>query len=142
MQRQASPDWRDKSRIICDTDVVSYLFGDRPQAAFFRPYLVRRTLAISFMTVGQLYFGAMLRNWGQPRIGGLEAHLKNYVVIPYDDRLCRTWASIRATRQMAGHQISESDAWIAAGAIVHDCALATNNTRDFVGIANLALISP
>jgi tRNA(fMet)-specific endonuclease VapC len=130
------------SRILVDTDVVSYIFGNRPQADFFRPYLRHRTLAISFMTVGELYFGVYNRNWGSQRIAQLENHLKNYVVVPYDYRVCQQWAKIRAARQRSGHQIGLADAWHAACALVHDCALATNNGKDFQGIPGLDLITP
>ena len=42
----------------------------------------------------------------------------------------------------AGHQIGLADAWIAASPLVPDCALATNNGKDFQGIVGLELISP
>lgn len=131
-----------KSRILVDTDVVSYLFGGREQATFFRPYLQHRTLAVSFMTVAELYFGAYKANWGIRRITQLDNHLRNYVIVPFDYELCRRCASIRADRQKAGHQMGLADAWIAASALVHNCALATNNGRDFQGILGLELISP
>ena len=131
-----------KSRILVDTDVVSYLFGNRPQAGFFRPYLQHRTLAISFMTVAEVYFGAYKANWGVRRITQLENHIRNYVVVPFDNDLCQRCARIRADRQQSGHQIGFADAWIAASALVHDCALATNNGKDFQGIGQLELISP
>jgi predicted nucleic acid-binding protein len=131
-----------KSRILVDTDVVSYLFGDRPQAGFFRPYLQHRTLAVSFMTVAELYFGAYKANWGDRRITLLENHLRNYVVVPFDYELCQRCARIRADRQKSGRQIGLADAWIAASAVAHDCALATNNGKDFQSIVGLELIAP
>jgi len=42
---------------VVDTDVISYLFNGHTQAEFFRPYLLNKTLAVSFMTVAQLYYG-------------------------------------------------------------------------------------
>jgi tRNA(fMet)-specific endonuclease VapC len=130
------------SRILVDTDVVSYLFGNKPEADFFREYLLNRTLAVSFMTVAELYFGAYKRGWGSRRIGELENYLKNYVVVPYDYLVCQRWARVRADRRRMGLPIGVADTWHAACALVHACALATNDTRDFLEIPGLELIAP
>lgn len=131
-----------KSRIVVDTDVVSYLFNAHTQAEFFRPYLQSKTLAISFMTVAQLYYGAYHAKWGSNKLTKLEHHLKNYVVLPYDYELCLKWASIRQELENNQKSIECGDCWIAACALCYDCALATNNGRHFRDIQDLALISP
>jgi predicted nucleic acid-binding protein len=84
-------DTQQNERILVDTDVVSYLFGDRPQANYFKPFLSGKTLAVSFMTIAQLYYGAYKKNWGETQILKLERHLKNYVVLPYDFKVCLEW---------------------------------------------------
>ena len=131
-----------RNRILCDTDVVSYIFGGHSQAKFFHPYLNGQTLAVSFMTVGQLYYGAYKANWGTTKLTKLEHHLKNYVVLPYDYKLCLKWAEVRCDCEKAGYSIEQADCWIAACALRHDCALATNNGKHFVHVKNLILISP
>ncbi len=72
-----TPEELSKGRILVDTDVVSYVFRSSPQADFFRPYLLHRSLAVSFMIVSELYFGAYKANWGANRIAQLENHLRN-----------------------------------------------------------------
>ena len=131
-----------KKSIVVDTDVISYLFNGHTQGAFFKPYLSNQLLAISFMTVAQLYYGAYHANWGASRLSRLENHLKNYVVLPYDHELCLRWAGIRRDGENNGQSIEHSDCWIAATALRHDCALATNNGKHFAHIKGLALISP
>lgn len=131
-----------KNRIVVDTDVFSYILGERPQADFFRPYFIHRTLTLSFITVGQLYFGAYKRQWGANRIARLENQLKNYVVLPYDYDMCLKWAKLRADCETEGFSVPFSDAWIAACALRHDCALATNNGRHFINIKDLTVICP
>ena len=37
-----------------------------------------------YITVGELYFGAEKRGWGERKRRALEATLRNFVVIPYD----------------------------------------------------------
>lgn len=131
-----------KGRIVVDTDVVSYIFRKDTRADYFRPYLEHRTLAISFMTVAELYYGARKNNWSQPKIIQLENTIKNYVVLPYDYLVCQEWARIRTTVESKGFPMSHSDLWIAACALRYDCALATNNGTHFANIAELTLISP
>ncbi len=131
-----------KNRIVVDTDVVSYIFNGHTQAEFFQPHLVNKTLAVSFMTVAQVYYGAYHAGWGNNRLTRLENHLKNYVVLPYDYELCLKWASIRQDCEKGGKSIEHSDCWIAACALRHDCALATNNGKHFRHVKGLALISP
>jgi tRNA(fMet)-specific endonuclease VapC len=41
--------------VIVDTDVVSYLFKGDTRAEAYRQHLRGKTLAISFMTVAELY---------------------------------------------------------------------------------------
>ena len=137
-----SPDALSKSRIVVDTDVVSYLFNAHSQAEFFQPYLLHRTLAVSFMTIAQLYYGAFHASWGTSRLTRLENHLKNYVILPYDHELCLKWAAVRQECESNGRPIEHADCWVAACALRHDCALATNNLKHFAHIEGLALISP
>jgi tRNA(fMet)-specific endonuclease VapC len=137
-----TPDALSKSRIVVDTDVVSYIFNGHTQAEFFKPYLTNKTLAVSFMTVAQLFYGVYHANWGENKRIKLENHLKNYVVLPYDYELCLKWASVRQETENNRQCIEHADCWIAACALRHDCALATNNGKHFQHINGLALISP
>ena len=133
----------DKNRILVDTDVLSYLLKNDTRAAFFKPYLIHKSVAISFITVAELYYWAYVKSWGQSRITGLETRIKNYVILPYDYSLCRRWAKIRAECEAKGHPIhDDNDCWIASTALTYDCALATNNGRHFKYIDELTLISP
>lgn len=137
-----SPEALAKNRIVVDTDVVSYIFNGHTQAEFFKPYLANKTLAVSFMTVAELYYGAYHAGWGTNRLIKLEHHLKNYVVLSYDYALCLKWAAVRQDSESTRRCIEHSDCWIAACALRHDCALATNNGRHFEHIGELLLISP
>ena len=51
--------------VIVDTDVVSFLFKGDTRAEAYRQHLQSKTLAISFMTVAELYQWAYVRNWGR-----------------------------------------------------------------------------
>jgi tRNA(fMet)-specific endonuclease VapC len=127
--------------LIVDTDVVSFLLKGDTRAQLYRPHLQGRTLALSFMTVAELYQWAYVRNWGDRKLTRLEEQLHRYVIVPFDNELCKQWASISVQRQRMGRPMSAQDAWIAATALRHDCPLVTHNSDDFSDITGLEVIS-
>jgi len=74
--------------VILDTEVVSFLFKGDTRAEAYRPHLRHKTLALSFMTVAELYQWVLVRNWGDDRITRLEQQLATYVIVLYDRELC------------------------------------------------------
>jgi len=125
--------------VILDTNIVSYLMKGHDCARAYRRHLEGKTLAVSFMTVAELYEGAYRAHWGSTRLERLEAEIGNYLVIPYSPRTCRAWGQIRAARKP--RTIAVDDAWIAATAVAHECPLVTHNPKDFTGIAGLSVIT-
>ncbi|MFO8040404.1 MAG: type II toxin-antitoxin system VapC family toxin [Sodalinema sp.] len=128
------------SLILLDTDVASFILKGSDYAAPYQPILSGQELALSFMSVAEMFQWALLRQWGDRRFAQLEHYLSNYLVIPVDQPLCKTWAQVRAARQSVGRAISPQDAWIAATALRHDLPLVTHNSKDFLDIPNLRLI--
>jgi tRNA(fMet)-specific endonuclease VapC len=127
--------------LIVGTDVVSFLLKGDTRAQLYRPHLQDKTLALSFMTVAELYQWAYVRNWGDRKLTRLEEQLHRYVIVPFDNELCKQWASISVQRQRLGRPISVQDAWIAATALRHSCPLVTHNGDDFSDITDLEVIS-
>jgi tRNA(fMet)-specific endonuclease VapC len=130
------------SLLLIDTDIASFIFKGSDYANPYLSLLSGQELALSFMTVAELFQWAILRQWGDRRLVQLEQYLSNYLVIPVDQPLCREWAQVRSDRQSVGRPISPQDAWIAATALRHDLPLATHNIKDFIGISNLRFITP
>lgn len=127
--------------VIVDTDVVSFLFKGDTRAQAYRQHLQNKMLALSFMTVAELYQWAYSRNWGEQKLARLEEWLRASIIVPYDGELCRQWAKICVERQRLGRPISVQDAWIAATALRYGCPLVTHNRDDFADIAGLTVIS-
>jgi len=127
--------------VLLDTNVVSFLLKEDSRARAYAPYLQNRGLAISFMTVAELFQWAAMRNWGARRTSQLEASLRNFTVLPFDIALCRFWGEIRARCRTVGRPISPQDAWIAATALQHHLPLVTHNPADFEIIEELELIT-
>lgn len=130
------------SLILIDTDIASFIFKGSDYADPYLPLLSGQELALSFMTVAELFQWAILHQWGDRRLTQLEQYLSNYLIIPVDQPLCREWAQVCSDRQSAGRPISPQDAWIAATALRHNLPLVTHNIKDFVGISNLRLMMP
>ena len=129
------------SKIIIDTNIVSYIMKGRPEATAYAPHLKGKLVTISFITVGELYYGAEKKRWGQDKRMQRETHLRNFVVIPYDHEIAKHYGRIVAERQRQGVPISISDAWIAACAVRHKVALVTHNPKDFELISDLQVIT-
>jgi tRNA(fMet)-specific endonuclease VapC len=130
-----------ESRIILDTNIVSYWMKGGSLAEAYAPHLEGRLLAITFITVGELYCGAEYKKWGERRRKGLETTLRNFVVIPYDHEIARCYGRLMAERKRNGKPIEPNDAWIAACAVRHGVPLVTHNAKDFEGIASLQIIT-
>lgn len=102
-----------ESNIVVDTDAVSFLFRADSREKFYLPYVLKHRSVISFMTVAELEYGMLRANWGALRI---EAERK-------------------------GRHLSNSDAWIAATAVLLDVPLSTHNRKDYESLESLQLIS-
>ena len=127
------------STLLLDTDVFSFLFKDHPLAEAYRPHVRGRTLAISFMTVAELYHGAYRAGWGARRIERLESRIGAYVVVSSSNALSKRWGEVRFVRRQ--QPISPEDAWIAAAALQQGYPLVTHNARDFQSIPGLNIIT-
>lgn len=127
-------------KCIVDTDVVSYLFRSDARAEPFRHHLVGRSLGISFMTIAELEYWTVVRNWGDARRARLVAFIDQFTVVPVDIPLCYAWASVRMQARRNGRPIEVADAWVAASAVRYKMPLLTNNRNDFLGVDDLILL--
>ncbi|MFO1429515.1 MAG: type II toxin-antitoxin system VapC family toxin [Candidatus Competibacteraceae bacterium] len=127
--------------VLLDTNVISFLMKGDSRSIAYQPHLQGRRLAISFMTVAELFQWAAIHTWGKERTNQLEASLKNYIVLPFDVALCRIWGEIRAKRRAEGRPISPQDAWIVASALQYQLSLVTHNPDDFAAIEGLVIIT-
>lgn len=125
--------------IVLDTDVFSLLLRQDSRAELYRPILRGKRIAISFITLGELYYWPLKRNWGARRIAALEEAIAATALLPYDIPLCREYG--RAKSSLAkGVNVPSNDLWIAVSAIRHGLPLLTHNRKDFERIPRLNLI--
>ena len=69
------------AKVILDTRIVSYIMRGRAEAEAYQPHVQGKLLSISFITVGELYFGAEKASWGEKKRKELETILRNFVVL-------------------------------------------------------------
>lgn len=124
--------------VLLDTDVFSFLYKGDSRGKEYQPDLIGKRLAISFITVAELYRWTIHRKWAAKRIAALRNRLTSFLVVPYDDLMAWEWARISSVK---GRPISASDAWIAAAALRYRIPLATHNRKHFQHISGLKIVS-
>ncbi len=127
--------------VLLDTDVFSFLSKPRDsRGELYRPYVKGKTIALSFISVGELYVWTIRRKWSPSRIAALERHLQDVVVVPYDLELCREYGRVKVSLP-PGRVVATNDLWIATSAIRHSIPLLTHNRKHFDGIPRLKIVS-
>jgi tRNA(fMet)-specific endonuclease VapC len=129
------------AEILVDTNVVSYLLNRHTLGTEYERLLIGHTPLISFVTVAEMYRGALKGRWGERRIADLEFHLRQFAVVPYSVRLCIAYAELSVAADTKGRSIAFADAFIAASALSLGIPLLTHNKRHFQDIPNLTVIS-
>jgi len=130
-----------ESSVLVDTNVVSYIMREDTRAKFYVPHLKGKLLAISFITVGEMFYGAIKKQWGEQKRNDLEDTLRKFVVIPYDKEVAWCYARVVTERERKGRPIDLHDAWIAACALRHGISIVTHNASDFEDITGLQIIT-
>jgi tRNA(fMet)-specific endonuclease VapC len=127
--------------ILVDTNIVIYLLAGGPQAEACAPHLDGHALAVSFQSVGELWYGAVRREWGDRKRRKLDDVIQRMTVLTADEAMVRIWAELRASSEASGFTKKVADLWIAATAKRHDLPLLTND-RDFLTALDLEVIKP
>ena len=127
--------------VLLDTDVFSYLNkrGDT-RGELYRPHVAGKTIALSFITVGELYFWTLKKQWSPRNIAVLEQRIKAAVIVRYDLELCKEFGRVKLSLPV-GRVVPTNDLWIATCAIRHSIPLVTHNFKDFDGIPRLHVIT-
>ncbi|HEY6749044.1 MAG TPA: type II toxin-antitoxin system VapC family toxin [Mycobacteriales bacterium] len=120
---------------VLDTDVASQIFRQRLTGPL-ADRLARPTWAVTFVTEGELWKWAGLRNWSPLYRQRLEFWLSRVIVLPSGESVSRTWGRIVAAAQRRGRLPPVNDSWIAAHCLTHGLPLATHSTKDFLDLAD------
>lgn len=135
--------------IVLDTNVVSQLSKPSPNGRvmeWLNTYDDHQLL-ITAITVAELHTGVAVMPDGRNKLQmakNVEKTLDEFgaVCLAFDGIAAEDYATIIATRKLAGRPIGIHDAQIAAIARSGGFALATMNLKDFEGIDGLTLVDP
>ncbi len=103
--------------------------------------LARYGLALSVISLAELYDGVLGSHNPQNDERLLRRFLASVEVLPLDESTCRVFAQERRRLRASGALIGDLDLLIGATAIRHNLTLLTNNRRHFERLQGLNIIS-
>jgi tRNA(fMet)-specific endonuclease VapC len=129
-------------RYLADTDYLIDASGGIPAAVRTLDRLSDAGVAVSIVSLGELFEGA----YGFPDpprlLAGYRQFLATYPVLPLTDPIMDGFAATRAHLRRTGLLIPDFDLAIAATAIHHGLTLVTRNLRHFSRLPELKLYQP
>ena len=122
---------------LLDTDVCIHALKKRSRSLLERLTSHDGRMAISDVTLFELYYGAEGYANPQGRIAMVEDFASRVEIIPFDSRAARHAGNVRATLEQQGRMIGAYDLMIAATARSQGLVLATGNVREFTRVEAL-----
>lgn len=96
-------------------------------------------IAISAITVSELQYGVAKSQYPTKNQQRLDAFLRPFQIINYDEPVAHAYGTIRAQLERDGTPIGPLDTLIAAHALAHNLCLVTNNEKEFVRVKGLVV---
>ncbi len=122
---------------LLDTDVCIHALKKRSRKLLALLTAHDGRMAISDVTLFELYFGAERYEDPAKRIQIIEAFAARFEILPFESKAARQAGNIRATLEKAGRSIGAYDLMIAGIARSQGLVIATNNVREFSRVDGL-----
>ena len=119
--------------ILCDTNILIEFYKNNVLVVQTLQRMGQANLAISAVTQGELFFGAL----NKAELAKIKRHLTTIECLPIDGRISEQFLTLMETYALS-HKLTIPDALIAATALVHHMDLYTFNVKDFRFIPGLA----
>ena len=130
-----------KAAYVLDTDWVIDYFYDREETRGRLKELRRAGVAISIISVAELYEGVYYsRDPGQSQ-RVLETFLRQVPILGVDQEICKVFGKERGKLRQQKKTISDFDLLIASTCLHHNLTLLSNNRRHYEMIEGLRIIS-
>jgi tRNA(fMet)-specific endonuclease VapC len=123
---------------LLDTDTCSAHMR-RPAKLAHRFIQYTGQLAISSVTLAELYAGAYKHSQGNRLLGLIRDLLQEVQVIDFDSACAEVFGQVQGTLLQQGISVPTADLMIASAALVHNLTLVTHNTSDYQNIPGLRL---
>lgn len=120
--------------ILCDTNILIEFYRNNPDVISTLRGIGLSNLAVSAITVGELYYGAR----DNRELGKIKKHLASLHQIAVDEETSEIALSLLESYALS-HRLSLPDAIIAATALRHSIELYTLNIKDFRYIEGLSM---
>ena len=120
--------------ILCDTDIVIELYRNNNRIISELKKLGQDNIAISIVTVGELFFGALNKS----ELKKIEKDVKSLSVKNIDEEISVLFYNLMNQYSLS-HKLGIPDALIAATAIANNLELFTLNLKHFAYIPELRL---
>ncbi len=129
-------------RYLVDSDWIIDALADTPEALATLNRLSNDGLAVSIITLGELFEGAYLSADTEGDLITIRQFLSGYQVLSLSDAVMDVFARTRAYLRRQGNLIPDMDLLIGSTAITFNLILMTRNVRHFERIPDLVLYKP
>jgi tRNA(fMet)-specific endonuclease VapC len=126
---------------LIDTDLIIDGLNNQPRVLAGLEGLAETGVAVSIISLGELYEGAYRDPDPEPRLAGMHQFLAGYQVLGLSEAAMKVFARERERLRRQGRLIPDLDLLIAATSIAYGLTLVTRNTRHFARIIDLQLAS-
>jgi predicted nucleic acid-binding protein len=140
------------NRYLLDTNILSDAVKLIPSPTLTAWLQTQRNdrLFISSITVAEIHRGILDRPRGSKRSAleswfvGREGPLSLFAgrILPFDESAALAWSRLMAEGRSGGRPRDAFDMLIAAIALIHDCVIVTDNTKDFSGVETINPMRP
>ena len=127
---------------LLDTNWLIQLLAGHKETATFHRHLHPETIAVSFITVGEIYDVAFAYANPQAHLSSFRQFLAPFTLLNLNDPIMERFADIRSLLRRRGELIADFDILIGATVLQYDLALLTYNTRHFKCIPDLKFYPP
>ncbi len=124
---------------LLDTDICIYWLNGRPEIREQALAVGISNLAISSITVAELYFGAYNSTRTIQNLERAEQFVGAIAIIPPTTTTLRRFGELKANLRRSGKPVADFDLMIASTALSEQLILVTNNTRHYARIPDLVL---
>lgn len=124
---------------LLDTDTIIYAIKGERQVTRRLEETAGQPKAVSVITYGELFFGAMKSVAPQANLAKVRRVGELFPVIEVSRAVMETFGSLKAELQKRGKAVDDFDLVIASTALVYSYSLVTNNQRHFRNIPGLRL---
>lgn len=127
---------------LLDTNICIYIQKKRPFSVFqqFAKH-TQQDIAISAITLGELYYGVSFSEYPEKSLQKLQAFLKLVTILPLPLNASQYYGKIFATLRRQGQLIGNNDMWIASHALAENLTVVTNNVGEFNRVENLKVVN-